>query len=166
MSPNKGARALAAKDPEDRFTGLAVWLPETNKTYGVWHTMVLDFAASLPRDDFHPGMSNETVVVQGLAASRSFLAEMCDMDRLMMSITPSGISLLGLSKQELNMREPLVLEGATKSHWIEANNLPGLPKVLLSLHAKDNEKETDWLWVCLDDHSLNWEHVKTLISMV
>jgi hypothetical protein len=74
--------------------------------------------------------------------------------------------LLGLSKQELNMREPLVLEGATKSHWIEANNLPGLPKVLLSLHAKDNDKETDWLWVCLDDHSLNWEHIKTLISVV
>jgi hypothetical protein len=166
MSPNKGARVLAAKDPEDRFTGLAVWLPETNKTYGVWHTMVLDFAASLPRKDFHPGLSNETVVVRGLAASRSFLAEMCDMDRLMMSITPSRISLLGLSKQELNMREPLVLEGATKSHWIEANNLPGLPKVLLSLHAKDNDKETDWLWVCLDDHSLNWEHIKTLISVV
>jgi hypothetical protein len=145
---------------------LAVWLPETNKTCGVWHTMVLDFAASLPRNDFHPGMSNETVVVQGLAASRSFLAEMCDMDWLMMSITPSGISLLGVSKQELNMQEPLVLEGATKSHSIEANNLPGLPKVLLTLHAKDNDKETDWLWVCLDDHSLNWDHVKTLISMV
>jgi hypothetical protein len=105
-------------------------------------------------------------VVRGLAASWSFLAEMCDIDQLMMSITPSGISLLGLSKQELNMREPLVLEGATKSHWIEANNLPGLPKVLLSLHANDNNKETDWLWDCLDDHSLDWEHVKTLISTV
>jgi hypothetical protein len=88
------------------------------------------------------------------------------MDRLMMSITPSGISLLGLSKQELNMREPLVLEGATKSHWIEANNLPGILNVLLSLHAEDNDKETDWLWICLDDHSLDWEHVNTLISTV
>jgi hypothetical protein len=88
------------------------------------------------------------------------------MDRLMMSITPSGISLLGLSKQELNMQEPLVLEGATKSHWIEANNLPGIPKVLLSVYAEDNDKETDWLWVCLDNHSLDWEHVKTLISTV
>jgi hypothetical protein len=64
------------------------------------------------------------------------------------------------------MREPLVLEGATKTHWIEANNLPGIPKVLLSLHAEDNDKETDWLWVCLDDHSLDWEHVKTLVSTV
>jgi hypothetical protein len=164
MSPNKGARALAAKDPEARFKGLALWLPETNKF--VWHTMVLDFAAALPKDDFHPGFSNETVVVRGLAASRSFLAKMCDMDRLMMSITPSGISLLGLSKQELNMREPLVLEGATKSHWTEANNLPGIPKVLLSLHTKDNDQETDWLWVCLDDHGLDWEHVKTLVSTV
>jgi hypothetical protein len=80
ISPNKRARALAAKDPEARFTGLALWLPETNKTYGVWHTMVMDFAAALPRDDFHPGLSNETVIIQGLAASRSFLAEMCDMD--------------------------------------------------------------------------------------
>jgi hypothetical protein len=166
MSPNKGAKALAAKDPEARFTGLALWLPETNKTYGVWHTLVMDFAAALPRDDFHPGLSNETVIVRGLAASQSFLAEMCDMDRLMMLITPSGISLLGLSKQELNMREPLVLEGATKSHWIEANNQPGIPKLLLSLHAEDNDKETDWLWVCLDDHCLDREHVKTLISMV
>jgi hypothetical protein len=78
MSPNKGARALAAKDPEARFTGLAMWLPETNRTYGVWHTMVMDFAATLPKDDFHPGFSNETVVVRGLAASWSFLAEMCD----------------------------------------------------------------------------------------
>jgi hypothetical protein len=53
-----------------------------------------------------------------------------------------------------------------KSHWIEAHNLSGIPKVLLSLHAEDNDKETDWLWVCLDDHSLDWEHVKTLISTV
>jgi hypothetical protein len=64
------------------------------------------------------------------------------------------------------MQEPLVLEGATKSHWIEANNLPGIPKVLLSLHAEDNNKETDWLWVCLDDHGLDWDQVKNLIATV
>jgi Integrase zinc binding domain len=126
--------------------------------------MVKEFAKSLPARNYHPGLSNETVCVRGSSVSRSFLAEMCDMERLMMSITPLGISLLAQAMQELNMREPIVLEGASKTHWVDSTNLPSVPKILLTLQAEDNDKEVDWLWVCLDDHALDLEKVKVLVS--
>ena len=56
--------------------------------------------------------------------SRSFLAELCDNNRLMGTVTPSGISLIENAKLELNMPSTLVFKVAGKQAWIDETNLP------------------------------------------
>ena len=87
-----------------------------------------------------------SVSVKRLLA-RSFLAELCDNDRFMGTVTPSGISLIAIAKQELNMDSKLVFESAGKQAWIEANNLPGPAKMCTTLLDPKSNKTVDWLWI-------------------
>ena len=63
------------------------------------------------------------------------------------TLTPSGISLIGIAKQELNMPSTLVIEAAGKQAWIDATNKPGPVKTCKMLMDPDLNKEVDWMWI-------------------
>ena len=89
------------------------------------------------------------------------MAELCDNDRLMGVITPSGISLVAHAKKDLNMPSELVIEGAGKQRWIDANNLPGMVKLLWTLldSERAQDLEVDWLWMEISSISVNDLHL-------
>ena len=59
------------------------------------------------------------------------------------TLTPSGISLIGIAKQELNMPSMLVIEAAGKQAWIDATNKPGPVKTCNIKFLLGNTDETD-----------------------
>ena len=138
VSPNKGAQKLAELD-----SGMVIPFGSASS----FATMVKDFNGSLSSYEDRPGFSNQAVQCRGDTISRSFLAMVCDMDRFMGTVTPSGISLLAVAKQELNMGSPLVFESASKQAWIDKSNLLGPTKLGEKIMASGSSKEVDWAWL-------------------
>ena len=143
VSPNKGTQKLAAvsawfsADPTLPLQGFPTFV-----------SLVADFRDAHNSYSNRPGLfSNQTVQCVGHTVSRSFLAEVCDTDRLMGTISPSGISLVGIAKQELNMASSLVFEAAGKQAWIESSNLPGPTKLSKMLVDPTSNTATDWIWI-------------------
>ena len=134
MSSDKGTRALAAETSMVATLIARVIHAEGSSPLSM---MTRDFRLSLQSYSAHPGFSNQSLSCAGDTVSRSFLADLCDKDRLMGAVTPSGISLIAHAKKDLNMPTPLVMEGATKQCWIEANNLPGMVKLLRTLQDSE-----------------------------
>jgi hypothetical protein len=145
VSPNKGTRRLAEPTV---ITALFAVIPSIDlQRFPTFATMVNDFRATRLSYHDHPGFSNRVVSCVGVGVFRSFLADICDPDRLMGTMTPSGISLIGIAKAELNMPSLLVFEAAGKQAWQEMNNLPGPVKLSKMLMTPETAKEVDWMWI-------------------
>ena len=142
-SPNKGTQELAA---------MLAWfsvVPEVNpQDFSAFATMIKEFSKVSRSYQNQPGFSNQTVDCVGLTVSRSFLAEVCDNDRLMGTVTPSCISLIETAKHELNMRSALVFKVAGKQARIDKTNLPGPVKMNKKLREPESlEDQIYWLWI-------------------
>ena len=109
--------------------------------------MVKEFSKASRSYQNRPGFSNQTVECVGQTVSRSFLAEVCDNDRLMGTVTPSGISLIEAAKHELNMRSTLVFQAAGRQAWIDETNLPSPVTMLNRLQKEGTQDQVDWLWI-------------------
>ena len=82
----------------------------------------------------------------GKLCAEVFPAEMCDQSRFMGTLSPSGLTLVGMAQQDLNMEAALTFEAAGKIAWVEANNLPGPAKMCCVLADPACSKQLDWLW--------------------
>ena len=116
------------------------------RKYPTFAAIADGFSSALRSYGNRPGFSHQALRCMGSYVNRSFLAELCDSDRLMGTLTPSGVHLVNVAKQELNMPAPMVFEGAGKQAWIEANNLPGPAKLCRQLIDPNANKDIDWLW--------------------
>ena len=150
MSPNKGVKKLAATT---RVISTFLALPNATSGYPRFTAMATAFKASLESYGYHPGFSNLTVQCVGDTIDRSFLAQICDTDRMMGTLTPSGISLIAVAKQEMRMPWPLSIQGAGQQNWILKTNLPGptkFGKMLDATVSTCSTKEIDWMWIGAD----------------
>ena len=112
VSPNKGVRTLAK-------TGVSMVNEfedaQVAKLPSYFATMLTDFRQMIQKLPSHPGFSNAAVKCVGHGVSRSFLAELCDNERLMGALSPTGVTLVEIAKRDLNMNEDMVLEAASKT---------------------------------------------------
>ena len=63
------------------------------------------------------------------------------------TLSPSGLTLVGMAQQDLSMKAVLTFEAAGKTAWVEANNLPGPAKMCRVLADPACPKQLDWLWI-------------------
>jgi hypothetical protein len=134
-NPNKGTKALA-KDSADSL-------------------MFQAFATFVARQDMPCGFSNERPWAFGSGTRRTFFAKICDKDRLVMTISYTGVCLMSTALRELNMKEPVVLEGAISDRWIESTNRPSMQKLTRMLQTQDTNTGADWLWMEMDSMPKN-----------
>ena len=144
VSPNKGVKTLARTSVSMASESMRT---QVSGLPSYFVTMLTDFQHMMRKLPAHPGFSNAAVQCVGKGVSRSFLAELCDNERLMGTLSPTGITLVELAKRDLNMNEDMALEAASKTLWIQTNNLPSPAKLCSLLVDPSCSKELDWMWM-------------------
>ena len=105
------------------------------------------FAEYLSSHNRQPGFSNETIHAEGTYVNRSFLAGICDQERLILTFSPCGISVMEQALAEFRMSRSLVLQGALIPQWIEETNYPSPSKVRTMLATPTQDLQADWIWI-------------------
>jgi hypothetical protein len=114
---------------------------------GAWKSMTQDFSAFLSHVQSRRSFSNLRPAVHGLITTqRSLLAAICDLTRVVMTITPEGLNLIQDAMTDLGMEHSVVATGATKQYWIDQLNFPN-PVTLKTMLTQNLEMKVDWLLV-------------------